>query len=208
MNSDTSSDRNSDTSGPTDTAYPAMRECAAEAARIAGHVPADRLPDPTPSADWDVRTLVNHLVLYTSYGLEHRARRTEMPETLTARDFTADADWPERYRAALDSAVAAWADPVVWEGEIGEGPGASPAVSVGTLMTLEMALHGWELARATGQEFRLSEDTAAFVLGVVDEYAEMYRKYDGFADPVALPVTAGTFDRALAASGRDPGWAG
>ncbi|MFF2186907.1 TIGR03086 family metal-binding protein [Streptomyces sp. NPDC058155] len=183
-----------------------MRECAAEAARIADHVPAGRLPDRTPSADWDVRTLANHLVLYTSHGLEHRALRTEMPGTLTARDFTSDADWPERYRVALDRAVAAWADPAVWEGEIGEGPGATPAVSVGTLMTLEMALHGWELARATGQEFRLSEETAAFVLGVVDEYAEMYRKYDGFADPVPLPATAGTFDRALATSGRDPGW--
>lgn len=212
MNSDTSSDRNSDTgsdtSSPVETVYPAMRECAAEAARIAGHVPADRLPDPTPSADWDVRALANHLVLHTSYGLEHRARRTEMPETLTARDFTADSDWPERYRSGLDRAVTAWADPAVWEGEIGEGPGASPAVSVATLMTLEMALHGWELARATGQEFRLSEDAAAFVLGVVDAYAEMYRTYDGFADPVALPVTAGTFDRALAASGRDPEWTG
>ncbi|MFD3923854.1 TIGR03086 family metal-binding protein [Streptomyces sp. NPDC058595] len=202
MNSDTSSD----TGGPPGAVYPAMRECAAEAARIAGHVPAERLADRTPSADWDVRTLVNHLVLYTSHGLEHRARRTEMPETLTARDFTADADWPERYRAALGRAVGAWADPAVWEGEIGEGAGATPAVSVGTLMTLEMALHGWELARATGQEFRLSEEAAAFVLGVVDEYAEMYRKYDGFADPVPLPATAGTFDRALAASGRDPGW--
>ncbi|MFD6992400.1 TIGR03086 family metal-binding protein [Streptomyces sp. NPDC059943] len=206
MNSDTSSDTGGGTSGPVDTVYPAMRECAAEAARIADHVPAGRLPDRTPSADWDVRTLANHLVLYTSHGLEHRARRTEMPGTLTARDFTSDADWPERYRVALDRAVAAWADPAVWEGEIGEGPGATPAVSVGTLMTLEMALHGWELARATGQEFRISEETAAFVLGVVDEYAEMYRKYDGFADPVPLPATAGTFDRALAASGRDPGW--
>ncbi|WP_405793485.1 TIGR03086 family metal-binding protein [Streptomyces sp. NBC_01506] len=198
MNSDT----NSDTSNPVNTVYPAMRECAAEAARIAGHVPADRLADPTPSADWDVRALANHLVLYTSHGLEHRARRTEMSETLTARDFTADADWPERYRTALDRAVAAWADPAVWEG----GTGDSPAVSVGTLMTLEMALHGWELARATGQEFHLSEDAAAFVHGVVDEYAEMYRKYDGFAEPVAVPPTADTFTRALAASGRDPRW--
>lgn len=198
---------NSDTNSPVTSVYPAMRECAAEAARIAGRVPAGRLPDPTPSADWDVRALVNHLVLYTSHGLEHRARRTEMPGTLTARDFTADADWPERYRVALDRAVAAWAGPTVWEGEIGEGAGASPAASVGTLMTLEMALHGWELARATGQEFRLSEDTAAFVHGVVEEYAQMYRKYDGFADPVAVPATAGTFDRALGASGRDPNWA-
>ncbi|MFC8824535.1 TIGR03086 family metal-binding protein [Streptomyces sp. NPDC057137] len=188
------------------TVYPAMRECAAEAARIAAAVPTDRLTAPTPSAEWDVRALANHLVLHTSHGLEHRAHRTEMPETLTARDFTADADWPERYGVALDRAVTAWADPAVWEGEIGAGGGATPATAVAALMTLEMALHGWELARATGQEYRLSEETAAFVLGVVEEYAEMYREYDGFADPVRVPATAGTFARALAASGRDPHW--
>lgn len=202
MNSETNSDTNNDLS----TVHPAMRECAAEAARITIAVPKGSLAAPTPSAEWDVRALVNHLVLYTSHGLEHRARRTEMDETLTARDFTTDADWPERYRVALESAVGAWADPAVWKGDIGEGEGATPAAAVAALMTLEMALHGWELARATGQEFRLSEETAAFVLGVVEEYAEMYRQYDGFADPVPVAETAGTFERALAASGRDPHW--
>ncbi|MFI6690714.1 TIGR03086 family metal-binding protein [Streptomyces sp. NPDC050433] len=197
---------NSETSSPMETVYPAMRECAAEAARITGAVPADRHAAPMPSAEWDVRALVNHLVLYTSHGLEHRAHRTEMPETLTARDFTTDPDWPERYRAALDRAVAAWADPAVWEGRIGEGEGAMPAASVATLMTLEMALHGWELARATDQEFRLSEETAALVLDVVEEYAEMYRQYAGFAAPIPTPTTSPTFTRALAASGRDPHW--
>ncbi|WP_330172904.1 TIGR03086 family metal-binding protein [Streptomyces sp. NBC_01498] len=192
----------SDTTGPIATVHPALRECAAEAARVAGGVPGDRLRDPTPSADWDVRALANHLVLYTSHGLEHRARRTELPEELTARDFTADADWADRYRAALDRAVGAWSDPAVWDGEIG----GSPAATVATLMALEMALHGWELARATGQEFRLSDDTAVFVLGVVEEYAGMYRTYEGFAEPVAVPAKAGVFDRALAASGRDPRW--
>ncbi|MET9551644.1 TIGR03086 family metal-binding protein [Streptomyces sp. NPDC006645] len=196
MNSETKSDMN--------TVHRAMRECAAEAARIARAVPADRLTAPTPSARWDVRALANHLVLYTSHGLEHRARRTELPAALTDRDFTGDADWPERYEAALDRAVDAWADPAVWKGDIGEGEAATPAATVAALMTLEMALHGWELARATGQEFRLSEETAGHVLAVVEEYAEMYRKYDGFADPVPVPATAGTFDRALAASGRDP----
>ncbi|KIF70986.1 hypothetical protein HY68_24150 [Streptomyces sp. AcH 505] len=188
------------------TGYPPLRECAAEAARIARHVPAGQLAAPTPSAEWDLRALINHLVPYTSHGLEHRALRTELPEEMTTRDFAADADWAEQYVTALDRAVAAWADPAVWEGEIGEGPGAMPAPAVAALMTLELALHGWELARATGQEFRLSEETAAFILGTVTENAEMYRKYDGFAEPVELPATAGTFDRALAASGRDPRW--
>ncbi|MGH3241054.1 MAG: TIGR03086 family metal-binding protein [Spirillospora sp.] len=180
-----------------------MKECAAEAARVARGVPQDRLSHPTPCAEFDLRTLVNHLVLCTSHGLEHRALRKELPNELTARDFTADAAWSEDYAAQLDRAVAAWADPAVWGGEIG----GTPAPDIAAMLILEMALHGWDVAKATGQEYRVSPEAGRFVLQVVEQYAEMYRQYDGFGAAVPLPG-AGTapFERALAASGRDPGW--
>jgi hypothetical protein len=41
----------------------------------------------------------------------------------------------------------------------------------------------------------------------VDANAELFRKYDGFADPVPAPASASAFDRLLGASGRDPAWA-
>lgn len=138
-----------------------MTECAAEAARVARAVrPAQLDSSATPCAGWGVRGLVNHWVLYTSHGMEHRALRTEIPEELTTRDFTADADWAERYAAQLDRAVAAWSDPAVWEGTIGEGDSASPAADTAEMLIMETALHGWDVARATGQEFRLSDGTA------------------------------------------------
>ena len=77
------------------TTHRYMAECAGEAARVARGVPAARLSDPTHCPDWDVRALVNHWVLYTSHGLEHRALRKQLPEELTARDFTADPAWAE-----------------------------------------------------------------------------------------------------------------
>jgi hypothetical protein len=36
--------------------------------------------------------------------------------------------------------------------------------------------------------------------------AELFRKYQGFADAVAVPDGATAFDRALGQSGRDPDW--
>ena len=177
-----------------------MKECAAEAARVARAVPRDRLADPTPCAEFDLRGLVNHLVLYTSHGLEHRALRTDIPDELTGRDFTAEPDWPERYAAQLDRAVAAWADPAVWEGDIGEMPAAETAA----MLIMELALHGWDVAATVGVEYRLPEETGRYVLGVVERYAEMYRQYDGFAASVAVDADASAFRRALAASGRDP----
>jgi uncharacterized protein (TIGR03086 family) len=67
-----------------------------------------------------------------------------------------------------------------------------------------MAVHGWDVATATGQEFRVSDAAARFVRDVVETHAELYRQYDGFADPVPVPDDAPVFERALAASGRDP----
>ncbi|PRX01242.1 UNVERIFIED_ORG: uncharacterized protein (TIGR03086 family) [Actinomadura viridilutea] len=187
--------------------YAYMKECAAEAARVARGVDADRLAAPTPCTEFDVRALVNHWVLYTSHGLEHRALRKPLPEALTERDFTAEPDWADAYAAQLDRAVAAWADPAVWEGEIDLGFATSPARQIASLIIKEMAVHGWDVAVSTGQEYTVSSETEEFLLRVVDEHAEMYRKYGGFADPVPVDAGASAFERALALSGRDPHWA-
>ncbi|MFD3926757.1 TIGR03086 family metal-binding protein [Streptomyces sp. NPDC058614] len=189
-----------------DSVYPYMAECAAEAARVARGVTAagSRLTGPTPCADWDLRTLVNHWVLYTSHGLEHRALREQLSEELTGRDFTADPDWAEAYAAQLDRAVAAWADPSVWEGEVDLGMAKMPATELASMIVKETAVHGWDVATATGQEFRVSDGAGRLVLDVVETHGDLYRQYDGFADPVTAPDDAPTFERALAASGRDP----
>ncbi|MFF5335511.1 TIGR03086 family metal-binding protein [Streptomyces sp. NPDC013181] len=188
------------------TEHAHMTECAAEAARVArGITAAHPAAGATPCADWDLRALINHWVLYTSHGMEHRALRTELPEELIARDFTADADWPERYAAQLDRAVAAWSDPAAWEGTIGTGDSASPAADVAAMLVEEIALHGWDVARATGQEFRISDAAAGYVLANVEKTAALYRQYEGFTDAVDVPGATG-FTRALALSGRDPHW--
>ncbi|MGW3408524.1 TIGR03086 family metal-binding protein [Streptomyces sp. NPDC000888] len=189
-----------------DSVYPYMAECAAEAARVARGVTAagSRLTGPTPCADWDLRTLVNHWVLYTSHGMEHRALREQLSEELTGRDFTTDPDWAEAYAAQLDRAVAAWADPSVWEGEVDLGMAKMPATELASMIVKETAVHGWDVATATGQEFRVSDGAGRLVLDVVETHGDLYRQYDGFADPVAVPDDAPAFERALAASGRDP----
>lgn len=189
------------------TEHAHMTECAAEAARVARTVRAGQLDNSaTPCESWDVRGLINHWVLYTSHGMEHRALRTEIPEELTTRDFTAEADWAERYAAQLERAVAAWSDPAVWEGTTGEGDAASPAADTAELLIMETALHGWDVARATSQEFRLSDEAAGYVLAAVEKSAELYRRYDGFAAEATAGSQVSGFELAIALSGRDPQW--
>ncbi|MGW2930607.1 TIGR03086 family metal-binding protein [Streptomyces sp. NPDC001156] len=191
-------------SDPYKNVHPYMVECAAEAARVARGVGAEHLTEPTHCPAWDVRALVNHWVLYSSHGLEHRALRTPIPEELTARDFTADPGWAQSYAEQLDRAVAAWDDPAVWEGEVDLGMAKMPAAELAAMIVKEMAVHGWDVATATGQEFRVSDGAGRLVLEVVETHGDLYRQYDGFADPVPVPDDAPVFERALAASGRDP----
>ena len=77
---------------------------------------------------------------------------------------------------------------------------------MGAMLLMEMALHGWDVARATGQEFRTDEQTATALEDVVSAQAELFRKYQGFADAVEPPKNATAFERALTLSGRDPNW--
>ncbi|MFI1384853.1 TIGR03086 family metal-binding protein [Embleya sp. NPDC020886] len=182
-------------------------EASAEADRLAHGVAPERIAGPTPCPEFDTRALLNHWIVYTSHGMEHRALRTTLPEETTARDFVAEPDWADAYGAQLRRAVAAWAEPAVWEGEIDFGGGQTmPATEIAAMLLLELVLHGWDVARATGQDYRASAELGEAVEGIVARYAEMYREYAGFAVPVAVPEDASAFERALGASGRDALW--
>ncbi|NJP45963.1 TIGR03086 family metal-binding protein [Actinacidiphila epipremni] len=185
------------------TFHSEIADSAREAARIAAGVSPGQLTGPTPCADYDTRTLVNHLVAYTGIGMELRARREPHPADLGTRDFTADPEWAKAYAEQLERSVAAWADPAVWQGEIN----SMPAGSMASMLFLELCLHGWDLAKATGQQFTLPDATAELMLAQVREVAQMYRDYKGFAEPADVPADAGPLKTAVALSGRDPYWA-
>jgi uncharacterized protein (TIGR03086 family) len=186
--------------------YDRLAEAAGEAARIARGAAGAPLDSPTPDADWDLRTLIDHWVLYSAHGLERRARREPIPDELAARDFAADPDWAEQYAAQVDRALAAWRDPAAWDGEIDLGGMSSPAGTVAGMLVKELVVHGWDVARSTGQEVRVPEETARLVLDLVVEHGELFRQYGGFADELPVDEGTPTLERALRLSGRDPHW--
>ena len=66
--------------------------------------------------------------------------------------------------ARLRELVEAWRDPSAWEGETEAGGAAAPAAQMGVVALDEIVLHGWDLAKATGQTFRVDPASAAAVL--------------------------------------------
>jgi uncharacterized protein (TIGR03086 family) len=183
-----------------------MTDAADAAARTVANLDASQFGRPTPCTEWDVRALLNHLVLWTSYSLEARAHGESVGQDLMDRDFAADPGFAAGYRAQLDRALTAWAEPSTWEGSLNVMGSPTPAADVAALNLAEMVLHGWDLAAATGQAYTVSEPAAAAALVAVEANADLFRQYKGFAEPVEVPPTASALDRVLAVSGRDPAW--
>jgi uncharacterized protein (TIGR03086 family) len=183
-----------------------MTDAADAAARTVANVDASQLGRPTPCADWDVRTLLNHLIVWTSFSLEARAHGGSVGQDVIDRDFAADPGFAAVYRGQLDRAVAAWSDPATWEGSLDVMGSPTPAADVAALNIAEMVLHGWDLAAATGQVYTVSERAAAAARQAVEDNADLFRQYKGFADQVEVPPGASVLDQVLGLSGRDPGW--
>ncbi len=183
-----------------------MSAAAAETARVVGNVNAGELDSKTPCADWDLRTLLNHTILWTAYSAEQRAYGKSVAEDLMSKDFTAEPGFAADYQAQVARAVQAWSDPEAWAGGRSVMGSETPAADIAAMLIAEMVLHGWDIARATGQDYQCSKELAEALLETVEAQGEMFRQYQGFAAIVPVPDDADAFDRALSLSGRDPAW--
>ena len=184
-----------------------MAAAAAETARaVTGAAKTAPLDTKTPCPDWDLRTLLNHTILWTSYSAERRAHGESVAEDLMSKDFTAEPGYAEAYQAQIAKAVHAWSDPEAWAGDRSVMGGAMPAADIAAMLIMEMVLHGWDVAKAADQDYHCSGELAQAVLQTVQAQGGMFRQYQGFAAIVPVPDDAPAFDRALGLAGRNPSW--
>ena len=176
-----------------------------EAAAVVRGVKPDQLSGPTPCADWDVRALTNHLLQVAS-ALHLAGRRRPVPDDLWGRDLM-DEGWDDRFDGESRAAVAAWEQPGAWEGMVGMGGAEMPAPMIATMLASDLAIHGWDLARATGQDYQCDDDVAEATYRFLTDMGEQGRQMGIYATPVVVADHAVAFERALALSGRDPQWA-
>ena len=84
-----------------------------------------------------------------------------------------------------------------------------PAEQTGMVALDEIVLHGWDLARATGQPFTCDPASTQAVLAFTEmsTQPEFAANREGLFGPVVdVPQDAPAFDRALGFAGRDPAW--
>ncbi|SER27141.1 TIGR03086 family metal-binding protein [Microlunatus flavus] len=193
------------TAAATEQGLPDLREAVHAAqqwvAGLLAEVRPDQLGGATPCADFDVETLVRHV-----FGVADRL--VVMGAGRPASDAAAlvpalPDDVVADYRERVEQGRRAWADPAAL-GRLVEAPfGQVPGAAVLGVYLAENLTHGWDLARATGQE---AEADPALV---APAYATMRRVLppegrEGFpfAEPVEPAGDAGPTERLANWSGR------
>ncbi|MGE7391556.1 TIGR03086 family metal-binding protein [Streptomyces sp. NPDC004126] len=182
---------------------------AAVVAGLVAGVPDARLGGPTPCPDYPVGELLGHLAGLAE-AFRDAARKDLGPTTDTPPGTATPrlpADWRERLPRLLGELAEAWRDPAAWSGMTRAGGVDLPGAVAAAVAADELVVHGWDLARATGQDY--APDRAA--LGVSYDFllaaAEEDDRGGGIFGPVVpVPDDAPLLDRTVGLSGRDPDW--
>ena len=195
-------------SGDGDSRY-GMTVCDLDAAALRVAALLDGVPDsalaaPTPCADCSVATLLDH-IMGLSEGLAASARKEATGAPQPSADHL-DPDWRAILPGRLDALVAAWREPGAGEGMTSAGGLTLPAADVAAVTLDELVLHGWDLARATGQPYDPDPRDVAAILPFLEAFGSEQGVPGLFGPAVPVPDDAPAFDRALGLSGRDPAW--
>lgn len=184
-----------------------MSKASDAAVEVVRGVAAEHLAGPTPCPEFDVRTLVNHLVVWTGQRARSAGLKEPVGPLTEEHDFTATSGWAEAYAAGSAAAASTWSDPAAWQGETGlSGTGLISAEFVGRIVFGEWLLHGWDLAVATGQQVALDEDLVEALYTSVAAMGDQARQYKVFGPEVPVAESAPLLDRALGLAGRAPSW--
>ncbi|RBY76258.1 TIGR03086 family protein [Blastococcus sp. TF02-09] len=182
-----------------------LAPAAAELRRVLAGVRDEQLGDPTPCGDTPVAGLLDHLVGLTAAFT--RAAAKAPGGTASADPAALPDDWRTRLPAQLDALVEAWRPPDAWESVAEAGGVEMPASGIAVVALDELVVHGWDLAVATGQEYRGDEESARRSLGFAASVGDDPEARAGLYGPaVPVPDDAPVLHRLLGATGRDPAW--
>lgn len=154
---------------------------------------------PTPCADWTVRDIVRHAIETEQDFLG----RHDLP--VTAVDVASDP------AAAWQSHAAAVTAVLAQDGVAGRAfDGYFGPTTIGETMAdfygWDLAVHAWDVARATGQEWPVTDVEADALSRTADGWGPALYSEGICAQALEVSADASSRDRLLARLGRDPRW--
>lgn len=177
--------------------------CIDELSRLVHNIRPEQLDDPTPCKKWDVKGLVNHFV-----GGGHMFATAFRGEEVV---IDPDAPMPDLVgddpAGAFDRAIDDFRSAVRSEGALDRMitlPFATLPAPVATqVAAFDLAVHAWDLARATGQDETLDPDQLQRMTAALGSMPEEALRSEGMFGPrVEVPEDADAQTTFLAYVGR------
>jgi uncharacterized protein (TIGR03086 family) len=161
---------------------------------------------PTPCTAWDVRGLIDHLLQDL---LQFTARASGEARDRQEAGSIGD-DWTGAYREAADGLLAAWRAFGDLDRTVELPFGEVPATWILGQHIADVVVHGWDLAKATGQPTDLDPELGQFSLewakeSLKPEFRGPEESGRSFGPEVPVAADAPVYDRLAGFFGRDPG---
>jgi uncharacterized protein (TIGR03086 family) len=184
-----------------------LEQALDQTATIIAAIPAAQSGLPTPCPDWDVRALVRHLI-----GQDMRnflvSARGETADWQAPADELGE-DWAAEFGDRAGRLLAVWRAADLGQPVAMPGGGEAPLGGRADQQIAELAMHGWDLVKATGQRADLDPAVAEHALDWSHRVLRPeFRGPDkAFGLEVPVPPDAPAYERLAGWFGRDPGWA-
>lgn len=150
--------------------------CGRRFAALVAGVGPDQWDSGTPCSEWDVRTLVHHLLYEQRWvpslldGLTIEEVGDRFEGDLMGDDASA---WPGLLASSIEEAHAAVGQPRALDRTVHLSFGDVPGQEYVTELVTDLAIHSWDLARATGQDDALDPGTVAVLLPWAEANADL-----------------------------------
>lgn len=178
---------------------------------LVGGAPDDLLDAPTPCPAYTLGDLLDHIggaaTAFTGAAVKDTGDATSRAPSGDAARLSDD--WRTRIPRDLAALADAWRDPAAWTGMTKAGGVELPGEVAGLVAMDEIVVHGWDVARATGQAYQVDAASLQAVHDFVAQFSEpgMEEARAGlFGAVVEVPEHAPLLDRVIGLTGRDPAW--
>lgn len=184
-----------------------LQDALRQTGGILAAIRPDQLALPTPCPEWDVRALLRHVVAQDMRNFLASARGETADWQAPPGELPAD--WAAAFREQAEVLLDTWRSADLDRLVAASGGREVPLRSRADQQIAELAMHGWDLARATGQPVELDPQVAEYALAWSRGMLRPDFRGPGMAFGAEVPVTpdAPVQDRMAGWFGRDPGWA-
>jgi len=155
---------------------------------------ANELDSDTPCDKWDVRELMNHMLETQHYFVGSARGQSVSPPGQTPPTALVSDDPATDFKRAREEAMTTYGDRAVLE-KSGKQLGIALA---------DQLLHGWDLARATGQDSTMPAGLAEAAYEAIHGHFTDAQRKVVFKPEVEVDAKASAQDKLLAYTGRDP----